>query len=132
MFTKVNDFQGLFGWRDLVARAEDESTGYILPNKTLLEIGIEKACASYQFFSLLLLFILNLCYFHFLNLKARQMPVTTSKLRRLLKAKHPYVERNLGPVVNIIKHSILNAAAFEAAAQHLKEGHIRTVRPPWT
>lgn len=60
MFTMVNDFQGLFGWRDLVARAEDESTGYILPNKTLLEIGIEKACASYQIFSLLLLFILNL------------------------------------------------------------------------
>lgn len=60
------------------------------------------------------------------------MPVTTSKLRRLLKSKHPYVERNLGPVVNIIKHSILNAAAFDAAAQHLKEGRIRTVRPQWT
>lgn len=86
---------GLFEWRDVVARAEDESTGYILPNKTLLEI-------------------------------AKQMPVTTSKLRRLLKSKHPYVERNLGPVVSIIRHSILNAAAFEAAAQHLKEGHIGT------
>lgn len=57
------------------------------------------------------------------------MPVTTSKLRRLLKSKHPYVERNLGPVVSIIKHSILNAAAFEAAAQHLKEGCIGTVKP---
>ncbi|KAJ9693704.1 hypothetical protein PVL29_009586 [Vitis rotundifolia] len=86
---------GLFEWRDVVARAEDESTGYILPNKTLLEI-------------------------------AKQMPVTTSKLRRLLKSKHPYVERNLGPVVSIIRHSILNAAAFEAAAQHLKAGHIGT------
>lgn len=32
-------FQGLCEWRDVVARAEDESTGYILPNKTLLEIG---------------------------------------------------------------------------------------------
>ncbi|XP_065851992.1 protein RRP6-like 2 [Euphorbia lathyris] len=30
---------GLFEWRDVVARAEDESTGYILPNKTLLEIA---------------------------------------------------------------------------------------------
>lgn len=32
--------QGLYQWRDSVARDEDESTGYILPNKTLLEIGI--------------------------------------------------------------------------------------------
>lgn len=31
--------QGLYEWRDAIARAEDESTGYILPNKTLLEIG---------------------------------------------------------------------------------------------
>ena len=35
-------FQGLCEWRDVVARAEDESTGYILPNKTLLEIGTGK------------------------------------------------------------------------------------------
>ncbi|KAE9465751.1 hypothetical protein C3L33_02358, partial [Rhododendron williamsianum] len=28
---------GLCEWRDVVARAEDESTGYVLPNKTLLE-----------------------------------------------------------------------------------------------
>jgi ribonuclease D len=33
------EFQGLYEWRDAIARAEDESTGYILPNKTLLEIG---------------------------------------------------------------------------------------------
>lgn len=31
--------QSLCEWRDVVARAEDESTGYILPNKSLLEIG---------------------------------------------------------------------------------------------
>lgn len=30
---------GLCEWRDVVARTEDESTGYILPNKTLLEIA---------------------------------------------------------------------------------------------
>ncbi|KAF9599196.1 hypothetical protein IFM89_035655 [Coptis chinensis] len=66
---------GLCEWRDTVARAEDESTGYILPNKTILEI-------------------------------ARQMPVTVSKLRRLVKSKHPYVEVNLDSVVDIIKSSI--------------------------
>ncbi|KAK0600373.1 hypothetical protein LWI29_014363 [Acer saccharum] len=82
---------GLCEWRDVVARAEDESTGYILPNKTLLEI-------------------------------AKQMPLTPNKLRRLLKSKHPYIERNLGSVVSIIRDSMQNAAAFEATAQHLKEG----------
>lgn len=34
--------QGLCEWRDAIGRAEDESTGYILPNKVLLEIGIRK------------------------------------------------------------------------------------------
>ncbi|XP_027359392.1 protein RRP6-like 2 isoform X2 [Abrus precatorius] len=80
---------GLCEWRDIVARAEDESTGYVLPNKSLLEI-------------------------------AKQMPLTTSKLRRLVKSKHPYVEHNLDTVVNIIRHSIQNAAAFEEDAQQLK------------
>eukprot|EP00268_Persea_americana_P045801 TRINITY_DN46934_c0_g1_i10.p1 TRINITY_DN46934_c0_g1~~TRINITY_DN46934_c0_g1_i10.p1 ORF type:complete len:933 (-),score=208.21 TRINITY_DN46934_c0_g1_i10:546-3344(-) len=82
---------GLYGWRDAVAREEDESTGYILPNKTLLEI-------------------------------ARQKPVTSGKLRLLVKSKHPFVERNLGPVVNIIRSSIQNAAAFECASEQLKKG----------
>ncbi|GMI85466.1 RRP6-like 2 [Hibiscus trionum] len=80
-------------WRDYIARAEDESTGYILPNKVLLEI-------------------------------AKQMPVTVSKLCRLLKSKHPYVEQNIGAVATIIKHSMQNAVAFEAAAQQLRMGRV--------
>ncbi|GMI65046.1 RRP6-like 2 [Hibiscus trionum] len=82
---------GLCEWRDGIARVEDESTGYILPNKTLLEI-------------------------------AKQMPETSHKLRRLLKSKHPYVESNLGVLASIIRQSLENAAAFEAAAQQLKMG----------
>ncbi|KAK7380775.1 hypothetical protein VNO78_33294 [Psophocarpus tetragonolobus] len=81
---------GLCEWRDIVARAEDESTGYVLPNKSVIEI-------------------------------AKQMPITTSKLRRLVKSKHPYVEHNLDTVVSIIRHSIQNSATFEEAAQQLKE-----------
>ncbi|KAJ0015012.1 hypothetical protein Pint_20018 [Pistacia integerrima] len=84
---------GLCQWRDVVARTEDESTGYILPNKTLLEI-------------------------------AKQKLVTPSKLLRLLKSKHPYIERNLGSVVSIIRDSLQNATAFEAVAQQLKEGRM--------
>ncbi|KAL2646700.1 hypothetical protein AAZV13_05G072200 [Glycine max] len=86
---------GLCEWRDIVARAEDESTGYVLPNKSVLEI-------------------------------AKQMPLTTSKLRRLVKSKHPYVEHNLDTVVSIIRHSIQNSAAFEEAAQQLKEAQAGT------
>ena len=56
------------------------------------------------------------------------MPVTASKLRRFLKSKHPYVERNLGAVVSIIKHSMQNAVAFEAAAQQLRMGRVLNVR----
>eukprot|EP00262_Sarcandra_glabra_P006411 TRINITY_DN18691_c0_g1_i1.p1 TRINITY_DN18691_c0_g1~~TRINITY_DN18691_c0_g1_i1.p1 ORF type:complete len:729 (-),score=148.11 TRINITY_DN18691_c0_g1_i1:140-2080(-) len=37
---------GLCKWRDAVARAEDESTGYILPNKALLEIARQMPVAS--------------------------------------------------------------------------------------
>lgn len=81
---------GLYGWRDVIARAEDESTGYVLPNKTLTEI-------------------------------AKQMPLTTSKLKGMMKSKHPYVERNLGSVVSIIRASVQNSAAYEAAAELLKE-----------
>jgi exosome complex exonuclease RRP6 len=55
------------------------------------------------------------------------MPVTTNKLRRLVKTKHPYLEHNLDSVVTVIRHSIQNAAAFEAAAQQLKEGNATTV-----
>ncbi|KAG6750796.1 hypothetical protein POTOM_045311 [Populus tomentosa] len=84
---------GLYEWRDAIARAEDESTGYILPNKTLLEI-------------------------------AKEMPVTISKLRQLLKSKHSYIERHLSSVVSIIRHSMQTSAAFEAAVQHLKERHM--------
>ncbi|XP_062113570.1 protein RRP6-like 2 [Humulus lupulus] len=84
---------GLCEWRDVVARTEDESTGYILPNKTLIEI-------------------------------AKQMPVTTSQLRRLVKSKHPYMEQNLGAVVSIIRSSMLNASAFEAVAEQLKEARV--------
>ncbi|KAI7736778.1 hypothetical protein M8C21_016425, partial [Ambrosia artemisiifolia] len=84
---------GLYEWRDVIARSEDESTGYILPNKVLIEI-------------------------------AKQMPVTPGKLRHVLKSKLPYIERNLGAVVSIIRHSMQNAVAFEPVAKKLKEEYI--------
>lgn len=87
---------GLSEWRDVVARAEDESTGFILPNKTLLEI-------------------------------AKQMPTTTSMLRRAVKSRHHYIDRNLGSVVSIIRNSMQNAAAYETIAEKLKEDRKKAV-----
>ncbi|XP_019458438.1 PREDICTED: protein RRP6-like 2 isoform X2 [Lupinus angustifolius] len=87
---------GLYEWRDIVARAEDEGTGYVLPNKTILEI-------------------------------AKQMPVTTSHLRRLVNLYLPYIERNLDVILSIVRHSVQNAPAFEEAALRLKEAHTASV-----
>ncbi|KAK1404600.1 3'-5' exonuclease domain-containing family protein [Heracleum sosnowskyi] len=87
---------GLSEWRDVVARAEDESTGFILPNKTLLEI-------------------------------AKQMPTTTSMLRRAVKSRHHYIDRNLGSVVSIIRTSMQNAAAYETIAEKLKEDRKKAI-----
>lgn len=83
---------GLFEWRDFIARIEDESSGYMLPNKSLLEI-------------------------------AKQMPMTTNSLRLLVNSRHPYVEQSLENIVNIIRHSIQSAVAFEETAQLLNKGH---------
>ncbi|KAJ0249128.1 3'-5' exonuclease domain-containing protein [Hirschfeldia incana] len=87
---------GLCEWRDRIARADDESTGYVLPNKTLLEI-------------------------------AKDMPINVGKLRRLLKSKLPYVERNVDAVISVIRRSMQNAAAFEPVVQSLKTWHPGTV-----
>ena len=68
-------------------------------------------------------------YCHFVLVKAKQMPTTTSKLRRLVKSKHPYIEHNLASVVSIITNSMLNASAFEAVEQYLKEGKVSPTYP---
>ena len=60
--------------------------------------------------------------------KAKQMPVTTGQLRRLVKSKHPYMEQNLGAFVSIIRSSMLNASSFEAVAEQLKEARMALVR----
>lgn len=56
------------------------------------------------------------------------MPVTPANLRHVLKARHPYIERNLGAVVSIIRHSMQNTVAFEPVAKKLKEEHIEMVQ----
>ncbi|XP_019158071.1 PREDICTED: protein RRP6-like 2 [Ipomoea nil] len=43
---------GLSKWRDAVGRAADESTGYILPNRALLDIAKEMPLTSYRLLQL--------------------------------------------------------------------------------
>lgn len=66
--------------------------------------------------------------FLFSHFKAKQMPVIISNLRRIVgRSKLPYVERSLDVIVNIVRHSMQNAAAFEEAALRLKEEHAASV-----
>lgn len=60
-------------------------------------------------------------------MKAKEMPVTSSQLHRLMKSKHSYIERHLSSAVSIIRHSMQTSAAFEATVQHLKERYMETV-----
>ncbi|XP_047045799.1 protein RRP6-like 2 [Lolium rigidum] len=84
---------GLYQWRDGIARAEDESTGYILPNKTLLEI-------------------------------AKQMPVTTGRLKRTVRSKNKFLDQHLGHVITTIRNAVANSDAFESIAEQLKKGRL--------
>lgn len=59
---------------------------------------------------------------------AKEMPVSVGKLRRMLKSKHPYIERNVDSVVSVIRQSMQNSAAFESAALSLKDVSPGTVR----
>lgn len=56
------------------------------------------------------------------------MPINVGKLRRLLKSKLPYIERNVDAVISVIRRSMQNAAAFEPVVQSLKTWHPGTVR----
>uniref|UniRef100_A0A6N2M9N8 Uncharacterized protein n=1 Tax=Salix viminalis TaxID=40686 RepID=A0A6N2M9N8_SALVM len=70
--------------------------------------------------------LLSFAYCHLLLETAKEMPVTSSQLRRLMKSKHSYIERHLSSAVSIIRHSMQTSAAFEATVQHLKDRYMET------
>ncbi|CAN6296458.1 unnamed protein product [Urochloa humidicola] len=80
----------LHGWRDRIARQEDESTGYVLPNKALIEI-------------------------------AKQMPTDTGHLKRIVKSKYPFVERDLDEIIYTVWNAPEYSYAFEGIAEQLKK-----------
>ncbi|XP_031094012.1 protein RRP6-like 2 [Ipomoea triloba] len=84
---------GLSEWRDAVGRTADESTGYILPNRALLDIAKEMPLTSYR-----LLQLVKSKYPH-----------------------NPSIENNVDYIVNLIRNSIQASAAYEAGVEYLKE-----------
>jgi len=59
-----------------------------------------------------------------LDSTAREMPVSSGKLRRLMKSKHSVVERHLNTVINLIRHAIENSSAFENITEELKKARL--------
>ncbi|ESQ29816.1 hypothetical protein EUTSA_v100233390mg, partial [Eutrema salsugineum] len=57
----------------------------------------------------------------------REMPINVGKLRRLLKSKFPYIERNIDAVVSVIRRAMQNAAAFEQVVHSLKTWRLEPV-----
>ncbi|CAM0145786.1 unnamed protein product [Urochloa decumbens] len=88
---QLSVLSSLYRWRDGIARDEDESTGFILPNRSLLEI-------------------------------AKEMPVTSGKLKRIVKSKN--FDRHLNTVINTIRDAISASGAFESVAEQLKKGKL--------
>nr|GMC92161.1 protein RRP6-like 2 [Ipomoea batatas]GMC93851.1 protein RRP6-like 2 [Ipomoea batatas] len=80
-------------WRDAVGRTADESTGYILPNRALLDIAKEMPLTSYR-----LLQLVKSKYPH-----------------------NPSIENNVDYIVNLIRNSIQASAAYEDGVEYLKE-----------
>lgn len=59
--------------------------------------------------------------------KAKQMPLTTGKLKVIVKSKNSFVERHLGHVISTIRSAVANSDAFESIAEQLKKGRLEEV-----
>lgn len=55
------------------------------------------------------------------------MPVTSGKLKRIVKSRNPFLERNLKDVINIIRDAIAASGAFESIVEQLKKGKLEEV-----
>jgi len=64
---------------------------------------------------------------HF-GFKAKEMPVTNGKLKRIVKSKN--FDRHLNTVINTIRDAISASVAFESIAEQLKKGKLEEVCYP--
>jgi exosome complex exonuclease RRP6 len=58
---------------------------------------------------------------------AKQMPVTTGRLKRTVRSKNKFLDQHLGHVINIIRDAVANSDAFESIAEQLKKGRLEEV-----
>jgi len=58
---------------------------------------------------------------------AKEMPVTSGKLKRIVKSRNPFLERSLKDVINNIRDAIAASGAFESIAEQLKKGKLEEV-----
>jgi exosome complex exonuclease RRP6 len=57
----------------------------------------------------------------FFGFKAKQMPTDTAHLKRIVKSKYPFVERNLDDIAYTIWNALEYSYAFEGIAEQLKK-----------
>jgi exosome complex exonuclease RRP6 len=58
---------------------------------------------------------------------AKEMPVTSGKLKRMIKSRNSILERNLNHVINNIRDAIAASGAFESIVEQLKKGKLEEV-----
>ena len=58
---------------------------------------------------------------------AKQMPVTTGRLKRTVRSKNKFLDHHLGQVITIIRNAVANSDAFESIAEQLKKGRLEEV-----
>ncbi|KAK4396726.1 protein RRP6-like 2 [Sesamum angolense] len=111
----INGLQGLCELRDAVARAEDESTGYVLPNRTLIEIGVNVS------------FWLKFQYSYSLatsNIIANEENTLAAGESEELPSEAPEILKNADEADNIPNGSLLNdPSVSEDTGFHTVSGH---------
>jgi exosome complex exonuclease RRP6 len=55
------------------------------------------------------------------------MPLTTGKLKRIVRSKYSFLERHIGHVISTIRTAVANSDAFESIAEQLKKGKLEEV-----
>ena len=59
--------------------------------------------------------------------KAKQLPVTAGKLKRIGRSKNSFLNRHIDHVTSTIRAAMANSDAFESIAEQLKKGKLEEV-----
>lgn len=62
--------------------------------------------------------------------KAKEMPVTSGKLKRMFKSRNSFLDFHLSTIISVIRDAISASGAFENIAEQLKKGKLEEVCYP--